>query len=223
MSEPSLRTRRREATRAEIQAAALDLFERYGSAEVTIAQIADAAGVSARTFFRYFSSKEAAVLPDLGRLPQLAKSFVPVDGPPGFVLEQLETLLEAELIRVRQDENQARLALLFGREPEIVRILSEEERDTVDLLRHALAEHCPSLSPADGTLLVELAMLTWQLSWAEGGRRLGQGQPTDPVTIFREHCHLLRELSDSTLNPAEQSLATTDNHAVPASSHQESV
>ncbi|MES0836846.1 TetR family transcriptional regulator [Nocardiopsis tropica] len=57
-----LRERRRRATLAEIENAALDLFERQGFENTTVEHIAAAAGVSTSTFFRYFPAKEDAAL-----------------------------------------------------------------------------------------------------------------------------------------------------------------
>jgi AcrR family transcriptional regulator len=54
----SLRERNRTRTTKEIEAAALELFERDGYAATTVEQIARHAGVSSATFFRYFGSKE---------------------------------------------------------------------------------------------------------------------------------------------------------------------
>jgi AcrR family transcriptional regulator len=59
-----LRERKKRQTREAIAAAALELFERQGYAATTIAQIADAAGVSPRTVFGYFASKEELVFLD---------------------------------------------------------------------------------------------------------------------------------------------------------------
>ena len=48
-------------TRARVQQAALELFTRTGFEQVTADEIADAAGISRRTFFRCFATKADAV------------------------------------------------------------------------------------------------------------------------------------------------------------------
>jgi mycofactocin system transcriptional regulator len=54
----------REETRARIEQAALDLFAAHGFEQVTTDEIADAAGISRRTFFRYVTAKADAVWGD---------------------------------------------------------------------------------------------------------------------------------------------------------------
>src|SRR4030095_1889152 len=56
-----LRERKKQATRQAIHEAAMRLFAERGYDATTIADIADAAGISPRTFFSYFSAKEEAV------------------------------------------------------------------------------------------------------------------------------------------------------------------
>ncbi|MGC4935516.1 TetR family transcriptional regulator [Gordonia sp. DT30] len=61
----SLRERRTAQTRTELSAVAADLFIRDGLADTTVERIAAEAGVSTRTFHRYFVTKEEAIAPTL--------------------------------------------------------------------------------------------------------------------------------------------------------------
>lgn len=74
----SLRERRRRDTELAIRDAALHLFVHQGSQDTTVDDIAARAGVSTRTFFRYFDTKESAVLPTVdwvhGRFNELSVS-----------------------------------------------------------------------------------------------------------------------------------------------------
>lgn len=77
--------RKKRATRADLRRAAVDLVEERGLGAVTVDEIAAAAGVSTRTFFNYFPSKEDAVV---GWEPALLQEMVahlrtrPVGEPP---------------------------------------------------------------------------------------------------------------------------------------------
>jgi mycofactocin system transcriptional regulator len=53
-----------ESTRARVERAALDLFTLRGFENVTSDEVADSAGISRRTFFRYYATKADAVWGD---------------------------------------------------------------------------------------------------------------------------------------------------------------
>ncbi|MGI5191643.1 TetR/AcrR family transcriptional regulator [Promicromonospora sp. CA-289599] len=65
---PTLRERTRRAVHAEIAGTALRLFVEQGFEATTVDQIAAAAGISRRSFFHYFGSKEDVVMGDLEAL-----------------------------------------------------------------------------------------------------------------------------------------------------------
>lgn len=56
------REHRKQATRAALSEAAMQLALEHGVENVTVEQISDAADVARRTFFNYFSTKEEAVV-----------------------------------------------------------------------------------------------------------------------------------------------------------------
>lgn len=62
-----LREQRRERNAREIQQTAMSLFAARGYADVTVEDIAREAGISERTFFRYFASKDHLLVAEAGR------------------------------------------------------------------------------------------------------------------------------------------------------------
>ncbi|CAN3126592.1 HTH tetR-type domain-containing protein [Mycobacterium sp. smrl_JER01] len=61
---PSLRERKKSRTRETVRREAFRLFQLHGYAQTTVDQIAQAADVSPRTFFRYFPTKESVLFSD---------------------------------------------------------------------------------------------------------------------------------------------------------------
>ena len=110
-----LRERKKIETRLALARAAMRLFEERGYAATTVDDIAAAANVSRRTFFRYFSAKEEVFIVDpLGKLAALHVALA--GGPPDEptiaalrrgVIALAGAYFEPDLIRA-----EARVALL---------------------------------------------------------------------------------------------------------------
>jgi AcrR family transcriptional regulator len=100
---PSLRERKKLATRRALQRFALDLVAERGYSRVTVEDIAEAADVSPRTFFNYFPSKEAALVgADPERTESLRQRLIdePGDKSP---LEALRAVMVEEVRRLSEE------------------------------------------------------------------------------------------------------------------------
>jgi len=119
---PSLRERKKRATRRAIHEAAVDLVEDLGLSRVTVEAISARANVSPRTFWSYFSSKEDAVINRDPKRPEALRRAL-AERPAGEdALTALRHVLEADLIeRVGRDRVQAvRRSRLVRQEPELM-------------------------------------------------------------------------------------------------------
>jgi AcrR family transcriptional regulator len=80
---PGLRERKKQATRKALREAALRLALERGRDDVRVDDIAEAAGVSPRTYNNYFSSREQAIAVTAEREARVAAA---VAGRPGVPL-----------------------------------------------------------------------------------------------------------------------------------------
>ncbi|HMM93481.1 TetR family transcriptional regulator [Phycicoccus sp.] len=86
---PSLRDLKKEQTRVRLHTAAVRLALDKGVHEVTVEEVAAAAGVSPRTFFNYYATKEDALVgadPSRTELLRDAVLARPADEPPAVAL-----------------------------------------------------------------------------------------------------------------------------------------
>jgi len=92
----TLTERRRAATERDIAAAAAALFAEQSVAGVTVEQIAARAGVSVRTFYRYFARKEDAITPILSVGAQRWQDALAQVGERSL-REQIPAVIQAQL------------------------------------------------------------------------------------------------------------------------------
>ncbi|KAA2253649.1 TetR family transcriptional regulator [Solihabitans fulvus] len=96
MEPATLAERKRQLVRDALSVAALHAFAFQGFDETTIDQIAAAAGVSRRTFFRYFRSKEDVIIDSLSDVNQHITAELagrPEGEPPAVALRRAFGLL----------------------------------------------------------------------------------------------------------------------------------
>ena len=114
------------------------LFARQGYDETTVAQIADAAGVSQMTFFRYFPTKESVVFDD--PYDPLIADLISSQDPVLPALERVRRGLLAgwRVVPEPTDEaTRAKIRLIAGH-PRLAAGVWENNRRTEDLIVSAL-------------------------------------------------------------------------------------
>ncbi len=102
-----LSARRSEQMVAEVEEVALRLFEQRGFGEVTVEEIAGAAGISARTFYRYFPSKEDILQVQIDRRSAALRAALAVRPETEQPVLSLRFALEDVL--AREDQERIRL------------------------------------------------------------------------------------------------------------------
>ncbi|MGW0792958.1 TetR family transcriptional regulator [Streptomyces sp. NPDC002911] len=192
-----LRERRRRATLAEIENAALGLFERQGFEGTTVEHIAAAAGVSTSTFFRYFPTKEDAALGTnqafevtlAARLEGSAVAAAPlreVERAVGEVLQELE-VDRADVV-----ERMLRVRRLAGADAVLRGAVQRREAEQCDRFVQMLAATVGSTAVDRRVrVLAEIVSAALRVTfdaWAADGE-------ADPVETFRSVCAHLRELT----------------------------
>jgi AcrR family transcriptional regulator len=135
-----LRERKKARTRAAIQDAALRLYLEHGYDATTVDQIADAAEVSASTFFRYFPTKAETVLYD--RLdPVLLESFI--DQPAGLSpLAAIRAAMHDVMSELDPEQTTLEMARwhLIAQVPELRAAVSERMGELTGMVADAVAK-----------------------------------------------------------------------------------
>lgn len=151
----SLRDHAREAVRAEVGRHAWDLFARQGYAATTVEQVAESAGMSRRTFFRYFDGKDDLLLDRLTATgPHVAEQLelLPGDLP---TWEALRRAMERSVVVQQDNPVPTRSLLAMLRDESGVRAAVEERRQR--WLRSLVPVLTPRPDIADGLVASAVA------------------------------------------------------------------
>jgi AcrR family transcriptional regulator len=153
---PGRRERKKRETRAALTAAALRLALEKGPDNVTVEEISEAADVSVRTFFNYFSHKEHAILgrdPDDLELALRRIREAPAGESPLTTMRSIVSRVLDDLEKIDDQETAlAQRIRLITESPNLlaqfVVLGSEDERELAATLAEQLGEPAGSPRPA---------------------------------------------------------------------------
>jgi AcrR family transcriptional regulator len=131
-----LRERKRQQTRQELIGSAMRLFEEKGYEQTTVAEIAAAAGVSTKTFFNYFASKDEVLFPHLSRRIDSAVALIEQRGPDDQMAEVVVAAMQHMLADALTEEVEGGLAAV-----RLPMLLSVPAVQAATLHRYFLAEN----------------------------------------------------------------------------------
>jgi len=155
----NLKLRKQQVVRDALSAAAEKLFLARGFEAVTVEEIAQTAGVSRRTFFRYYESKEDVIVERSDRFGELLLAELaerPLDEPPLLAIRNaLVPAVESGL----EDRDLVRYVIRLLRETSGLRRAMMEHRNRVEERIAALMARRLGVDSSDNTPML-LAFLT---------------------------------------------------------------
>jgi AcrR family transcriptional regulator len=160
------------------RAAALELFVEHGYEQTTVADIADRAGLTARTFFRYFADKREVLFNGSERLQQTMVSALKDAPAHGTAIEAVAAALEASAGFFADNREFARQRNgVIASNPE----LHERELIKLATLSGALAEGLFSrgIPEPDASLAAEAGIAVFRVAfalWVGESERRGFGE-----------------------------------------------
>lgn len=184
-----LRERRRRDTLREVSNAAIELFERNGVTETTVDDIAETAGISQRTFFRYYSTKEQAVCAcdvGLGTVMERAVAAIRAGAPVVAALEDAWMRLFDELDASPEEHRRTlRVRRLVQSEPTLLaRTLANEAERIEELTAAAVDAAGPGIDVLTARALFTVISTTTRLAFDEWARRVEKGADASVRDIY---------------------------------------
>jgi AcrR family transcriptional regulator len=177
---PGRRDRRKQRTRDALIAAALSLVDERGLDRVTVDEISEAAGVSARTFFNYFAGKAEALIGDpLIGARDLRERLraVPAELP---VISALLLALEPAIDQIQSDRQLwlTRLRVIEanpGLLPALLARGADAEQEFIAAVAERTDAPADSAYPQVTAAAVGAVFRTAMRRWAADGERLLSG------------------------------------------------
>ncbi|RKH02535.1 TetR/AcrR family transcriptional regulator [Corallococcus sp. CA053C] len=153
--------------RGRLEEAAMNLFQERGYDRTTVEEIAARAGLTERTFFRYFADKKEVLFGGAGELRRLITSTITDAPEETSPLEAVAAALDATapVFKERRDYARARQGLIVAhaelRERELIK-LADLASAAADALRgRGVTEPAASLTAEAGIAVFKVAFERW--------------------------------------------------------------
>jgi AcrR family transcriptional regulator len=157
----------RAAIRDDLARVALELFGTKGYDSVTVADIAEAAGVSRSTFLRYFSSKDDVALAGLGTQAELVAAALAERPAEEDMWTALRHALDVVLVPYREDPERALATTrLVMATPTLCAARTQQHHGWRPVIESAILRREPGLADAGMKAPILAALATECLSLA---------------------------------------------------------
>ena len=153
--------------RGRLEQAALELYTERGFEQTTVAEIAQQAGLTERTFFRYFADKREVLFAGAGSLEEFLASTVASAADSAVPIDAVVAALEAAgaLFEERREfarQRQAVIAANAGvQERELLKLAGLASAIAEALRRRGVAEPAASLTAEAGIAVFKIAFERW--------------------------------------------------------------
>ncbi|MFM9443264.1 TetR family transcriptional regulator [Streptomyces acidiscabies] len=164
--------------RGRLAKAALDLYDERGFERTTVAEIAERAGLTERTFFRHYADKREVLFGGTGQLLEritAAAEGVPADAPPLDVVVAVLDAIAEDFPETRRAHARRRKAVIDAhselRERELIKLAHFSATLSTVLRERGVPDREASLAGEAGTAVFKVAIARWIEE--DGGPGLG--------------------------------------------------
>src|SRR5216683_6539970 len=153
--------------RGRLEQAALELYIERGFEQTTVAEIAKRAGLTERTFFRYFADKREVLFAGAGSLQEFLVSTLASAPECAAPIDAVASALQAAgaLLQERREYSRQRQAVIVAnadlRERELIKLASLGSAMAEVLRRRGVRDPAASLSAEAGMAVFRIAFERW--------------------------------------------------------------
>ena len=153
--------------RGRLEQAALELYGERGFEQTTVAEIAERAGLTERTFFRHFADKREVLFWGAGALQELLVSAVASAPDSAAPIDAVAAALEAAgaLLQERREYARQRQAVIAAnaelQERELIKLASLASALADALRRRGVKDPAASLTAEAGIAVFKIAFERW--------------------------------------------------------------